>query len=123
MYGLRRKMIVNWRRFKHSEPGRRFQERYDRARQSRETGESPNWVRPLNLFGGAALMVAGLAFLPTPGPSYIIIVLGLWMMSGQWLPLARLFDWLEPKWRSAPGWAKVVGAVVLIGALVYVVFG
>lgn len=116
-------MIVNWRHFKQSEPGRRFKERYYRARQSRQTGESPKWVRPLNLFGGGALVLAGFVFLPTPGPSYVIIVLGLWMMSGRWLPLARFFDWLEPKWRRAPGWAKILGAVVLIGALVYLVFG
>jgi hypothetical protein len=30
-----------------------------------------------NIVGGPALIVAGLAFIPTPGPSYIIIVIGM----------------------------------------------
>jgi hypothetical protein len=95
----------------------------------RKNGEAPGWTRPANLFGGAALVVAGFAFLPTPGPSYIIIVLGLWMMSGQWLPLARLFDRAEPPlrawWGSLPGWAKalaVLALAALIAALAYLVF-
>lgn len=77
----------------------------------------------MNLFGGLILTVAGFIFLPTPGPSFVIIMLGLWMMSGQWLPLAHFFDWLEPKWRSTPRWAKVLVVVVLIGTLIYLVFG
>ena len=84
-------------------------------------------MRPLNLFGGLVLVVAGFAFLPTPGPSYIIIVLGLWMMAGQWLPLARFFDWLEPRarklWRSTPLWPKVLMGLALLGGLAYLIFG
>jgi hypothetical protein len=45
-------------------------------------------------------------FLPTPGPSYIIIVVGLWMLAGEWLSLARLFDWTEPRLRKLGRWAK-----------------
>ncbi len=119
-----------WRLFRGSEPGHRFQERYRRAARSRRTGGVPRWVRPANLVGGAALVAAGFAFLPTPGPSYIIIVLGLWMMSGQWLALARLFDRMEPPlrawWKRAPGWAKALvglALVALIAALAYLVFG
>src|ERR671921_2021677 len=117
MRGTRRKVTTRWRRFKHSAPGRRFQERYYRARKQRESGQAPGWARPFNLFGGLVLVVAGFVFLPTPGPSYIIIVLGLWMMSGQWLPLARLFDRAEPPlrawWGSLPGWAKALAVLAL----------
>ena len=127
MERARRKATTRWRLFKHDVPGRRFQERYERARRRREAGESPGWVRPLNLFGGLALVVAGFVFLPTPGPSYIIIVLGLWMASGQWLPLARFFDWAEPRsrrlWGLTPLWAKVAIGLALVGGLAYLLFG
>jgi hypothetical protein len=40
-----------------------------------------------------------LSFIPTPGPSYIIIVIGMWMLAGAFLPLARFFDRLELRLR------------------------
>ena len=43
--------------------------------------------------------------MPTPGPSYIII-LGLWMVAGEWLLMARLFDRVEVRLRKAVRWAK-----------------
>ena len=60
----------------------------------------------LNLAGGPALIVAGFAFIPTPGPSYIIIVIGMWMLAGEFLPLARLFDRLEVRLRRLGRWTK-----------------
>jgi hypothetical protein len=73
------------------------------------------------------LVVAGFVFLPTPGPSYIIIVLGLWMMSGQWLPLARFFDWAEPRlrklWKLTPLWVEVLVGLALVGGLAYLILG
>ena len=50
------------------------------------------WVRHFNLVGGPVLIVVGFAFLPTPGPSYIIVI-GMWMLAGEFLPLARFFHW------------------------------
>ena len=64
-------------------------------------------MRPLNLVGGPALIVAGLAFLPTPGPSYIIIVIGLWMLAGELLNLARFFDRAEVRLSRLGGWIKI----------------
>jgi hypothetical protein len=90
-----------WYLFKYSDQGHRFQDRYRRARQRRQSGEAPGWVRPGTLLVGALLVVGGFVLLPTPGPSYIIVVLGLWMMAGQLLFLARLFDWLEVRLRRA----------------------
>ena len=127
---------AGWLRFKGLEPGHRFQTRYARAQGRRETGEAPAWLRPLNVFGGVLLVVAGFVFLPTPGPSYIIIVLGLWMLAGQWLPLARLFDRLEvrlrglgrrlkDRWRGSSAAAKALGvlaAPACVAALGYALF-
>src|SRR5215217_4543286 len=89
-----------WLLFKEIEPGHRFQTRYHNKRRRRERGETSRYGRIFNLAGGLALVVAGFAFLPTPGPSYIIIVIGLWMLAGEWLPLARMFDRAEVRLRE-----------------------
>ena len=60
----------------------------------------------VNLSGGPALIVAGLAFIPTPGPSFIIIVIGMWMLAGEFLPLARFFDRLDVRQRKLSRWIK-----------------
>jgi hypothetical protein len=90
----------HWLRFKEIEPGHRFQTRYHLRRQRRERGETSRYERTFNLISGPALIIAGFVFLPTPGPSYIIIVIGLWMLSGELLPLARFFDWSAVRLRK-----------------------
>ena len=64
--------------------------------------------RIFNLAGGFTLIVAGFLFVPTPGPSHIIIVIGLWMLAGEFLPLARFFDRLEVKLRGSGRWIRIV---------------
>jgi hypothetical protein len=123
-------------RFKRFEPGHRFQTRYHRRRRRREQGQTSRYGRTFNLVGGLVLIVAGFVFLPTRGPSYIIIVLGLWMLAGEFLVLARFFDRAEVSlrklgrrvkafWTGSPtavkasiGLATVVCVVALIYALV-----
>ena len=107
MWRVFTKAIERWRLFERFEPGHRFQTRYNNHRQRRERGETSRYGRFFNLGGGLALVVAGFAFLPTPGPSYILIVIGMWLMSGELLLLARLFDRLEVRLRSLLGWVKV----------------
>jgi ABC-type multidrug transport system fused ATPase/permease subunit len=51
-------------------------------------------------------VVAGFAFLLTPGPSYIIIVIGLWMLAGEFLSFARSFNRLEMKLRELGCWIR-----------------
>ena len=101
MWGVFRKAIGRWRLFKEIEPGHRFQARYHSHRSRREQGQKSKWVRLFNLAGGPVLIVAGFAFLLTPGPSYIIIVLGMWMLSGEFLPLARYVRLGRSKAREA----------------------
>lgn len=91
-------------------PGHRFQARYSNHRKRREQGEASRCGRLLNLLGGPALIVAGLAFLPTPGLSCIIIVVGLWMLAGEPLILAHLFDRVEVSLRRAGRWIKSLWA-------------
>ena len=95
-----------WQLLREIEPGHRFQTRYHSHRRRRERGETWKYGRILNLVGGSALIAAGFAFLPTPGPSYIIIVIGLWMLAGEVLLLARLFDRSEMRLRELGRWIK-----------------
>jgi hypothetical protein len=60
----------------------------------------------VNLIGGVALIAAGFAFIPTPGPSNIIIVIGMWLLAGEFLLLARFFDRLEVRLRKLGRWIK-----------------
>jgi Flp pilus assembly protein TadB len=128
--------LHHWRLFKEIEPGHRFQTRYNNHHQRRERGETSSYSRIFNLAGGPALIVAGLAFLPTPGPSYMIIVIGLWMLAGELLSLARFFDRLEVRlrrlgrgikglWAGLPALVKtlvVLAFVVAAGYVAYLVF-
>jgi hypothetical protein len=82
----------------------------------------------VNLIGGPALTAAGFVFLPTPGPSYIIIVIGMWMLAGEFIPLTRFFDWLEvrqsklkrwikDRWSRLPAVVKILVILICVGAL------
>ena len=75
-------------------------------RRRRERGETSRYRRLFNTVGVPALIVAGFAFPPTPGPSYIIIVIGMWMLAGEFLPLARFFDRLAVRLRKLGRWIK-----------------
>ncbi len=119
-----------WQLFREIEPGHRFQTRYNNHRQRRERGETFRYGKIFNLAGGPALIVAGFAFLPTPGPSYIIIVIGSWMLSGEFLPLARFFDrldvrlrklgrWIKDLWVGSPAVVKVLVVLIFVAALGY----
>jgi hypothetical protein len=128
--GLFKKVIERWRLFWSLEAGHRFQTRYHSHRRRRDQGETSKWVSLLNLLSGPALIVAGFAFIPTPGPSYIIIVIGMWMLAGEFLPLARFFDraevrlrrlgrWIKGRWSQLPAVAKVLVVLTCVAALGY----
>ncbi len=101
-----KKAIERWRLSREIEPGHRFQARYGEHRLRRQRGETFKYGRLLSVVGGPALIVAGFAFIPTPGPSYIIIVMGMWMLAGEFQPLACFFDQLDVRLRKTAGWVK-----------------
>ncbi len=120
----------SWHAFKDSEPGRRFQDRYDR----RQDAEHGRWTMGavFNVMLGVAIAVAGLLLVPAPGPGWIITFLGLGLLGSEFAPMARTLDWTEVKLRSAAGWANdvwvqssvVVKAVlVLVGGLCLAALG
>ena len=123
-----------WLLFKEIEPGHRFQARYSNHRQRRLQSETSTYGRDFNLDGGIAPIGAGFAFLPTPGPSYIIIVIGLWMLAGEFLPLARFFDrsevrlrglgrWIKARWTHSSVAVRTLVVLILLAALGYGAYG
>jgi hypothetical protein len=130
MWVVLREALGRWWLFKEIEPGHRYQARYHSKRESREQGEASRYGRIFNLVGGPAIMSAGFVFLPTPGPSYIIIVIGAWMLSSELLILARFFDrravrlrragaWIRSRWSQWPAAVKVLVVSICAAALGY----
>ncbi len=125
------KAFERWRLFWSLDGGHRFQARYHRRRVRRERGQTSWYGRVFNLICGPLLVVAGFLFLPTPGPGYIIIVIGLGMVAGELLVMARHFDRMEVRLRKAARrakgmWARVPVAArfsVLLGAAAALVYG
>jgi hypothetical protein len=69
-------------------------------------------------------------FIPTPGPSYIIVAIGLWLLAGEFLVLARIFDRVGVRlaklgrrirgaWRSLPAAVKALVVTALVALLAY----
>ncbi len=84
-----------WQDLKRGEPGRRFQSRYERAHRAARGG-----LRKWSLIvAGLLLVLAGVAFLPLPGPGMLIIAAGAVLMAEESLSAARALDWLERKAR------------------------
>lgn len=100
--------LYRWRLLWSLDVGHRFQTRYHTCRFRRECGEAYRYAKLFNLSVGPLLVVAGFVFLPTPGPSFIIIVIGLCMVAGELHVMARLFDRIEVWLRKATRWVKGV---------------
>ena len=115
--------LQRWRLLWSLDAGHRFQTRYHSCRLRRECGEAYRYARVFNLIVGPLLVVAGFLFLPTPGPSFIIMVVGLWMVAGELLVLARLFDRSEVRLRKATRRAKGAWAHAPVAARVPVLLG
>ncbi len=96
----------SWHAFKDSDPGRRFQDRYDRRQHAEHGGWTMGAV--LNVGLGVAIALAGLLLVPAPGPGWIITFLGLGLLGSEFAPLARALDWAEVKLRGIVQWAKGV---------------
>ena len=123
----------HWRTFREIDAGHRYQSRYHFHQRRRRKGLVWRYWRFFSLTFGPLLIIAGFVFIPTPGPSYIIIAIGLWLLAGEFLPLARLFDrvgvrlgrfgsWIKGLWRGSSAVVRVlivVAALVCVAALIY----
>jgi hypothetical protein len=83
----------NWRRFKYSEPGHRFQ---DHHRYQQGYRRSRSYLRRFfSIVGGLLVVLGGFVAVPGPGPGWLIILLGLGMVARESLFFARLMDRAE----------------------------
>ena len=94
----------DWEGLQKGSPGSRFQEQFKRRR---ESGQGA-WKRWLYIGGGIAFLVAGLFFLPAPGPGSLILVAGAALLAQGSLTAARATDWLELRIRSLWEWLRGV---------------
>lgn len=88
----------HWHEFKQGRPGHRFQDRYERNKESR-AGRS--WLaRFIKPFAGMALVVAGIVFCLIPGPGLPLLLIGAGLLADVSLPVARAMDWIDVRVRE-----------------------
>jgi uncharacterized protein (TIGR02611 family) len=115
----------NWQEFKNSEPGERFQDRYNRRRQEEQGRWSKGAI--LNIVLGLLIIVGGLVIGLVPGPGGFIAFLGLGLIGSEFQPTAKALDWGEVKVRAVALWAKNIwdvlplGGKIIVGVLALVV--
>ncbi len=109
----------DWRLFKVSKPGFRFRDRYRRRRRSGPGGF--DFRKALYVFVGLAVAIVSLLLAPLPGPGWGTFFVGLIILAGELLIIARLLDRADvmlrgPAHRVKGAWARLPGVVrVLIG--------
>ena len=111
---VRERVKESSRYFKESKPGHRFQDHHHDHQQS-SSGRSRLQVI-LCVFGGFLIVVGGIIAVPGPGPGWLIILLGLWMLAGELLFFARSKDKVEVKLRRLA--RRVAGIWTVSSALV-----
>jgi hypothetical protein len=77
-------------------PGRRFQERYLRARRAAHSAAK----RVAKVAAGALLIAVGIVLLPAPGPGILVVLLGLALVAESSLTVAKALDRLELRARG-----------------------
>jgi hypothetical protein len=123
----------HWRTFRQIDDGHRYQARYHLHQRRTRKGLVSRYWRPMSLLCGPVLIAAGFVFIPTPGPSYIIIAIGLWLLAGEFLLLARVFDkvgvrlgrfwgWIKGVWQASHVTIKVMIVIALAILLIYAVY-
>lgn len=113
--------VQEWRRFlKQSASGRRFRDRYHRRQQAGRNHSTPR--RACYVASGVAIAFGSLLLAPLPGPGWGTFFVGLGMVAGEVLQVARLLDRaevvLKEALRGAKGvWGKSAPAVRVLIAL------
>ncbi len=104
------RMRDGWRLFKASKPGHRFRARY--RRQQRSVQRSSALRKVLVIVGGIMVVVTSLLLAPLPGPGWGTALLGLVIIAGEILIVARFLDRAETKLRGPAKRAKIVWATL-----------
>jgi hypothetical protein len=94
-----------WRRFLgQSAPGRRFRNRYRRRQQAGR--DRSTLGKACYVAFGIAIAIGSLVLAPFPGPGWITFFVGLGMIAGEVLHIARFLDRAEVRLRGALRLAK-----------------
>lgn len=80
-----------WRHVRSDPPGQRFRKYYERRAKDRG---SP-FVRIAWSLVALMLILAGIVAIPLPGPGFIVIGVGLALLAGESLMIAKLCDQAE----------------------------
>ena len=112
----------DWRRFKASKSGFRFR---DRCRRRQRRGQSGfDFRKALYIIGGFTIAITSLLLAPLPGPGWGTFFVGLMILAGELLIVARFLDRAEtilrgPARRAKGVWASVPAVTrLLIGVIV-----
>jgi len=63
------------------------------VRDARRRRRASIWARKLGVaLGGGLILAAGIAMIPLPGPGWLVVVLGLWVLSLEFTWAERLLD-------------------------------
>jgi hypothetical protein len=94
----------HWRDIKRGRPGRRFQERYERARRNeRKTGAAQ---RIFFLVAGLVALAIGGLLAVFPGPAIPFFFLAGALLATESRILAKGMDWAEVRLRKLGAWGK-----------------
>jgi hypothetical protein len=117
----------SWWHFKKSKPGDRFQVRYYRRQQS-----APGRLSTIfNIVVGSILVIFSAFFGWAPGPGLLTFLIGLALIGGEFLTIARFLDWSEVRLRKLAHLVGVVwrsstigkALIVLVALVIVVAFG
>jgi polyferredoxin len=119
-------MREHWHQFKASKPGHRFQDSYHRRRKSGQNLLS--FRRIFNITLGSTLVVFSTFFGWVPGPGLLTFFIGLALIAGELLPVARFLDWAEVRLRKLARRARdiwtrshiVVKVLIVLAILAFV---
>jgi hypothetical protein len=121
-----RRLKKQWREFIRAKPGQRFQDRYQRSRQSR--AERSRLIRLLQPAAAVLLILIGLVLVFIPGPAILFFLAAAGLLANESKKLARLLDRLELKlrawrgraskwWKRAPAVARYALLMIAIAAV------
>lgn len=108
----------SWREFKKGKPGHRFHDHYLRRR---EKEEGHIVKRMLLIALGVIIAIGSLVLSPLPGPGWGTAFIGLMILGGELLPVARSLDWVEVRLRKLGRFVGKVWRSSVVGKAVVVV--
>jgi hypothetical protein len=121
MFALLKK---HWEELQGSRPGRRFQDRYKRSQESKD---SKGVGRIFRLLLAIAAVGIGIVLTVFPGPAIVFFFLGGSLLASESLAIARFMDWCELKfraiykrgqrlWKKMPFVARAAATIVIVSS-------